>query len=69
MTVVRFEDIRALGYCSRGARAWFAGHGLDYLAFVRHGLPEKTLAQLGDALADAAISQAKKREAMNGRTQ
>lgn len=69
MTTVRFEDIRALGYCSRGARAWFAQHGLDYLAFVRNGLPAHTLAALGDALADAAIEQATRREVQNGQSQ
>lgn len=69
MTVVRFEDIRALGYCSRGARAWFAQHSLDYLAFVQDGLPAQTLAALGDALADAAIAQAMKREAADGTAQ
>lgn len=69
MTTVRFEDIRALGYCSRGARAWFAQHGLDYLDFVRQGLPAERLAALGDALADAAVAQAVKREAADGTAQ
>jgi LPS sulfotransferase NodH len=69
MTTVRFEDIRALGYCSRGARAWFAQHGLDYLDFVRQGLPAERLAALGDALADAAVAQAVKREVLNGQSQ
>ena len=69
MTTVLFEDIRALGYCSRGARAWFAQHSLDYLAFVQDGLPAQTLAALGDALADAAIAQAIRREVLNGQSQ
>ncbi len=59
--IVTLADIRAIGYCNSGARLWFARHGLDWAAFVRQGVAEETLAATGDAMAAAAIAQARKR--------
>ncbi len=59
--IVTLADIRAIGYCNNGARLWFARHGLDWAAFVRQGVAEETLAATGDAMAAAAIAQARKR--------
>ncbi|MEC7118659.1 MAG: hypothetical protein VXW65_01995 [Pseudomonadota bacterium] len=61
--IVIYADMRALGYCSKGAREWFAQHGLDYRQFVRSGLDADTLLATGDAMAVKTVEQAKKREA------
>ena len=37
--------------CSRGARAFFARHGLDYGRFLREGLPAEQIRATGDAMA------------------
>ena len=47
------------GYCGRGARAWFARHGLDWSAFVRCGLPASVLEATGDALALRVVDHAR----------
>lgn len=46
------------GFCNRGARAWFAKHGLDWAAFLRHGIDAEQLRATGDALALAVIAHA-----------
>jgi hypothetical protein len=53
MTEVRFtmRHIRQCKMCSRGARDFFAKHGLDWSEFLRSGLPVEALEQTGDAMA------------------
>lgn len=54
------------GFCARGGRAWFARHGLDWLAFVRSGIDEEILLDTGDALALALVKHARTVEAGHG---
>lgn len=46
------------GYCSRGGRAWFARHGLDWTDFVRHGIDEQKLLDTGDGMAIGLVQWA-----------
>lgn len=46
------------GFCRRGARAWFARHGLDWDAFRRTGLDASVFLKTGDALALALVKHA-----------
>lgn len=48
-----------IGYCGRGARVWFARHGLDWGDFVRDGLPASVLEATGDALAQRVVDHAR----------
>lgn len=59
--VVQIGDARAIGFCSRGVRAFFKAHGLDYLKFVRNGLPEEDLRAFNDGMVDRVIEQAHER--------
>ena len=58
--IVRMEHVRALKYCARGVRAFFIHHGLDYAAFLQHGIEAEKLAVTGDAMAFAVIEEAQK---------
>lgn len=56
--IVRVQHLRLVkgyskrgGYCSRGARAWFAAHGLDWAAFVRNGIDADVLRATRDPFA------------------
>lgn len=49
--MVRMEHIRAARQCSRGARAFFARHGLDWERFLREGLPADVIEATGDDMA------------------
>lgn len=60
--IVRMQDLRRLGYCSGGVRAFFARWNMDYHAFLRDGIGEDELRATGDGMALAAIE-----EARNGR--
>lgn len=64
--VVTHADLRAAGYCNRGARAWFAAHGLDWARFLAQGIDAEVLAATGDAMALAVVEIARKREIHGG---
>lgn len=49
--LVRMEHVRAAKMCSRGARAFFDRHGLDWNAFIREGIPVEQIEATGDAMA------------------
>lgn len=66
MTMVLHADIRALGYCNRGSRAFFARHGLDFAQFLKSGIEADRLEQLNDAMAQRAVDYAREREAAAG---
>ena len=60
-TRVTVQDIRAARYCLPGVRPWFRRHGLDWQAFLDHGLPAETLRATGDALVEPVIAKAEER--------
>lgn len=60
--VVTLEHCRALGYCARGMRAFFAQHGLDWAAFRAAGLPASTIEATGDAMAQRAAALARQQK-------
>lgn len=59
--IVTHADMRALDYCNRGAREWFARHGLDWSRFITEGLPATDLLATGDHLAQAVVEVASQR--------
>lgn len=66
MTRVTISDVRAAGFCVRGARDWFARHGLDLRAFLQNGIDEQEALETGDALAVAVIKHKRERERPDG---
>lgn len=60
--LVRMEHIRAARMCSRGARAFFARHNLDWQTFLKDGLPAEVLAATGDAMALQVVEAARGRK-------
>lgn len=58
MTVVLHRHCREIGYCNRGLRQWFASEGLDWSAFLKHGIDADALRSAGNAMADRAIARA-----------
>jgi hypothetical protein len=69
MTLVLHRHMRELGYCNRGARAFFARHGLDWRAFLAGGIQADLLAATGDAMAMKVVERARAEGASNGRQQ
>lgn len=57
--IVKMEHVRAARLCSRGARAFFERHGLDWRQFLREGIPASELAATGDALALRVVEVAR----------
>lgn len=53
------KHIRQCRMCSRGARAFFERHGLDWSEFLRSGVPVEALEQTGDAMAQQVASAAR----------
>ncbi|MBS0599529.1 MAG: hypothetical protein JSR92_19905 [Proteobacteria bacterium] len=64
--IVTVRHVRQAALCMRGARAWFAAHGLDWSAFVRNGLPLATVEGIDDAFA-ARVAALARQEASRGR--
>lgn len=54
------------GYCARQSRVFFALHDLDWLDFVRNGIPAQRLIDTGDALALHLVKYARAMEAGDG---
>jgi hypothetical protein len=72
MTCVTIQDLRAARYCLAGVRPWFRRHGLDWQAFLDHGIEVDRLRATGDALVEPVIAAAERRasavrEASDGR--
>lgn len=59
MTTVRMEHVRKARMCSRGARAFFKRHGLDWHKFLRDGLPAETIEATRDAMALKVVEVAR----------
>lgn len=53
------KHIRQCRMCSRGTRAFFEKHGLDWSEFLRTGVPAETLEQTGDAMAKQVADAAR----------
>lgn len=49
--VVYMRHVREAKLCARGAREWFAHHGLPYGAFLSDGLPVEMIEATGDQMA------------------
>lgn len=60
--IVRMEHVRAARMCSRGARAFFARHNLDWQIFIKDGLPAEVIAATGDAMALQVVEVARGRK-------
>lgn len=59
---VTIDDIRKAGHCVKGAREWFARHGLDFRDFVRNGIDEETFLASGDAMAREIVERKRARD-------
>ena len=59
---VLHEDLRALGYCNRGAREWFSDRRLNWSQFIRNGLPEEALAAFDNELVRNVVGQSHRRD-------
>lgn len=59
--IVTIDDVRAVGLCVNGSRAWFARQDLDFRAFLREGLDAQTLLATGDAMAQRVVEHAEAR--------
>lgn len=64
--MVTMRHVRDIGLCSRGARAFAAGEGLDWSRFLREGIPASELEATGNAFAIQAAAAARG-EAARGR--
>lgn len=60
--LITMRHIRQAAYCSRGARAFFRRHGLDWDRFLREGLPAEQFIATGDAMAIQLVEVARGRK-------
>lgn len=55
-------DIKKAGICGRGARLFFAEHGLNWSAFLAAGVSAQTLWDTGDGYARLVVTRTLERE-------
>lgn len=57
--IVRIEHVRKAGLCTRGARQWFRMRALDYMQFLKDGLPISRIEAVGDSLSAKVCAAAR----------
>lgn len=64
MTTVTFtiQDIRDAGLCTRGARAWFAAHNLDFRAFLLNGMDVTIIEAIDDHFAQMVAKHVRNKQ-------
>lgn len=63
--MVTMRHVRSAKLCSRGTRAWFEKHNLDFNVFLTKGYPAETIEATGDELGLRVANEARK-EFANG---
>lgn len=60
---LHMSDVRAAKLCTRGTRALFVRHGIDYNAFLRDGMPVEQAEATGNAMVLTVTRMVREREA------
>lgn len=60
--IITIADIRAASHCVSGAKTWLQGHGFDWRAFLRDGLPASKLLATGSDEAKRVVDLRKERD-------
>jgi hypothetical protein len=66
VVIVTMKDVRAIEGCSRGARDFCRRYGIDWTAFLDHGVDARVLEATGQADARQLTAYARQREAKRG---
>jgi len=53
------RHLRAAKLCTGGARAWFAAHDMNWMAFLRDGIAAQVFLDTGDPLALRVVDAAR----------
>lgn len=61
--IVTISDVRAAGFCVRGARRWFERHDMSFTEFLSNGCPADKFIEKGDDLAQQVVNHKLEREA------
>ena len=56
------KDVRKAGMCSRGARAFFITHNLDWKTFLKSGILIATIEEINDAMGNKVAEVARGRK-------
>lgn len=60
--IITMRDIRAAKMCSGGTRDFFARHNIDWVSFLKEGVPAKVLTDTGDHMALQVVEVARGRQ-------
>jgi hypothetical protein len=59
---VTLEDVRSVGYCSRGAREFCARHEINWSMFIQQGVAFEDVESITDPMFRKVIDAARERE-------
>ena len=57
---IRMKDCQRAGHCPLGVRKWFGAQGLDFRAFLKDGIPAKTMWDTEDGQGRQVVMRAYK---------
>lgn len=58
--VITLKDVRVAKLCSAGAREWFRHHKLDWMDFLKNGIPASKLLATNDELGKKLVESTRK---------
>lgn len=64
--IITMDDIRSVGGCAPGVRAFFSRYNLDFKSFMKDGIKADDLVSTRDALADDVVKKIMINEVNNG---
>lgn len=64
--IITINHVHQFKYCSKGARAFFKAHQLDWEGFLKNGIAAEKLAATNDVMALNLIKIIEEQEASNG---
>lgn len=56
--LIKIAHMRKCKYCSKGVRAFFKKHNLDFSSFLENGIDEEKLLATKDAMAEKVVEVA-----------
>lgn len=57
---ITLKDVRAANLCSAGARQWFKHHNLDWMGFLKNGIPASEMLATNDELGRKLVDTTRK---------
>lgn len=59
---ITIKDVRSCNMCSKGARLFFEQHNLDWIDFLKNGVPISVIEETNDEMAMEIVEYVRRRK-------